>query len=167
MDQDIICDEFERDAGRVLALRGDNKTVARLLLSMGIRSQSMARVTLIDAAGMFNPAFIHRYYKTSKVDVSKMMVARPLSSDELQRIMLRLEQTIRKHRSRVLVISGLDDLIQKDILNQNDRQFLFVSLLDEVVRVTRTLDIVTMIGLSPNSQFDRLADARCDFVARV
>ncbi len=168
MRQDLLVDVIGRDAGRLIALQGDRRTVSSLLISLAVRLQAGTKVTLIDAGDTFNAAFLNEeYHKATSIDVRNIMVARPLSAIELKDLTLRLEASIKHQNSKVLVISGLDELFYKEPMATDDLLFLFTSVFEELLRITRTLDLVTLVGIGEHGDLAAIAGKKSDFVARV
>lgn len=168
MVQDLLVDMIGRDAGRVIALQGDRRTVSSLLISLSMKLQKGAKVALIDACGTFNPVFLKEsYHKSVDIDVKNLLVAKPLSAVELRNLTLKLESFLKKNKAKVLVINGIDELFYKEQMNRDDLNFQFASIFEEISRLTRDLDLVTLVGMTSSGDLAKFAAVKADFVAKV
>ncbi len=168
MRQDLWCEDFECNSGKVVVLQGDVAITSTLLISLALRLQSSGMVTFIDAAATFNPVFVGQYYHKPLIcDMHKIMLARPLSAVEFRDLIIRIEQVLQKYKSKVLVISGFDRLFYKEELDKDDLHFMFASVIEEVLRVTKNLDVITIIGVSGIGSLGMVAGLRADVLVNV
>ena len=145
--------DLNLQSGKILALQGDKATVSMLLLSMAVKLQARSKVLYIDSANTFNPFFVGASYHKTKINVNKIMIARPFTAEQLEGVVAKLDNTLTQVRSKVVIISALDVFFVSDPEdfpgeNELDRMALFSGILSELCRVARRHDAVVLVGLS-------------------
>jgi len=139
--------DLNLQSGKILALQGDKATVSTLLISMAVKLQARSKVLYVDSANTFNPFFVNARYHHPKINVDRIMVARPFTAEQLKGVVEKLDNALTESRSKAVIISALDEFFV-DAQGDGDTIGLFSGILSELCRVARRHDAVILVGLS-------------------
>lgn len=142
--------DLDLQAGKILAIQGDAATVSTLLISMAVKLQERSKVLYIDSAHTFNPAFLKEsYHKSTAFSLTRILVSRPFTCDQLACIVNKLEQAVRETRAKSIIISSLDGLFFDQDADEKDAVFQLSRIMENLLLLAKRRGIVLLVGLSP------------------